>query len=83
MRRFASSRNLSLKVCKALFEAQRAHFGKLTQSKSGLAPKIITERQHLIYDKFAEEDPEKKEGSQQVIRFKKQPRVASASRNIS
>ena len=41
---FAISHNLSVKVCKTCFESQRTHYGKLTQSKSGQAPKEMTGR---------------------------------------
>ena len=40
--RFASSHKLSVKVCKTWFKSQRTHYGKLTQSKSGQAPKELT-----------------------------------------
>ena len=33
-----------VKVCKTWFESQRTHYGKLSQSKSGQAPKEMTER---------------------------------------
>ena len=83
VRRFASSRNLSLKVCKALFESQSARYGKLTRSKSGLAPKVMTERQHLNYDKFALLKIQKRrKGLHKSSGFKKQPRGASAPHNI-
>ena len=47
-KRFASSRNLSVKVCKTWFEFQRTGYGKITQSKSGQAPKKIKEKQNWI-----------------------------------
>ena len=37
--RFVSNHKLSVKVCKAWFESQRTHYGKLAQSKSGQAPR--------------------------------------------
>ena len=37
-------RKLSVKVCKTWLESQRTLYGKLTQSKSGQAPKKMTER---------------------------------------
>ena len=43
---------LSVKVCKTWFDTQRTHYGKLTQSKSGQAPKEMTERQKWIQEKF-------------------------------
>ena len=46
--RFVSSHNLSVKVCKTWFKSQRTCFGKLTPSKSGQAPKELTERQKWI-----------------------------------
>ena len=39
-------------VCKTWFESQRTHYCKLTQSKSGQAPKEMMERQNWIQDKF-------------------------------
>ena len=50
--RFANSCKLSFKVCQTWFESQRTHYGKLTQSKSGQAPKEMTERQNWIQDIF-------------------------------
>ena len=49
---FANSHNLSVKVCKTWFESQRIRYGILTQSKSGQAPKEMTERKNYIQDKF-------------------------------
>ena len=46
----ASSHKLSVKVAKTWFESQRTHYGKL--SKSGQAPKEMTERQNWIKDKL-------------------------------
>ena len=43
--RSASSRNLSVKVCKT-------HYRKLTQLKSGQAPNEMAKRQNWIQDKF-------------------------------
>ena len=40
---FTNSHKLSVKVCKTWFYSQRTHYGKLTQSKSGQAPKEIME----------------------------------------
>ena len=50
--RFASSHNLSVKMWKTLFESQGTHYGKLTQSKSGQAPKEMTEMQYWIQDQL-------------------------------
>ena len=50
--RVASSCNLSVKVCKTLFESQRAHYERLTQSKSGQAPKEMIEKQNWIQDQL-------------------------------
>ena len=50
--RFASSRKLSVKVCKSWFELQRTCYDKLTQTKSGQAPKEMTKRQNQIQYKF-------------------------------
>ena len=49
--RFASSHKLPVKVCKTFFEFQRTCYEKLTQSKSGQAPKEKTERLNWIQDK--------------------------------
>ena len=49
--RFANSHKLSVKVYKTWFKSQRTPYGQ-TQSKSGQAPKEMTERQNWIQDKF-------------------------------
>ena len=64
MGRFASSRKLSIKVCKTWLECQRTSYAKLIQSKSSQAPKEMTERQNWIQDKLFFEDPHQKEGPQ-------------------
>ena len=46
--RFANSYKQYVKVCKTWLESQRTCYGKLTQSKSGQAPKEMTERQNCI-----------------------------------
>ena len=46
--RFANSRKLSFKVCKTWFKFRRTNYSKLTQSKSGQAPKEMTKRQNRI-----------------------------------
>ena len=46
--RFTSSRKQYDKVCKTLFESQRACYEIFTQSKSGQATKEMTERQNWI-----------------------------------
>ena len=51
-KRFASSCNLSVKVCKTWFESERTCYRKLTQSKSGQAPKEMLVRQNWIQHKF-------------------------------
>ena len=50
--RFANSCKLSVKLCKTCFESQRTCYSKLGQSKSGWAPKEMTERQNWIQDKI-------------------------------
>ena len=50
--RFTNSCKLSIKVCKTWFELLRTCYDKLTQSKSGQAPKDMKERQNWIQDKF-------------------------------
>ena len=47
---FTNSRKLSVKVCKTWFDSQRTCYGKLTQSKSGQAPKEMMKRQTWIQD---------------------------------
>ena len=49
---FTKSRKLSVKVCKTWFDLQRTRYGKLPQSKSGQAPKEMTECQTWIQDKL-------------------------------
>ena len=44
---FESSCNLSVKMCKTLFESQRTHYAKLNQSKSSQAPKEMAETAEL------------------------------------
>ena len=44
--KFARGHKLLVKVCKTSFESQRAHYGKLTKSKSVQAPTEVTERQN-------------------------------------
>ena len=48
---FTNSNKPSVKVCKTWFELQRTQCGKLTQSKSGQAPKQMMECQSWIQDK--------------------------------
>ena len=43
---------LSVIVFKSRFESERTRYGKLMQSKSGQAPKEMTERQKWIQDNF-------------------------------
>ena len=50
--RFTNSRKLSVKVQKTWFKCQSTHYSKLAQSKSGQAPKEMTERQNWIQNKF-------------------------------
>ena len=45
---FANSHKLFVKLCKTWFHLQRTHYGKLTQSKSGQAPKEMTICQNWI-----------------------------------
>ena len=42
----------AVKVCKTCFESQRTCYCKLMQSKSGMAPKEMKERQNWIQGKF-------------------------------
>ena len=65
--RVASSCNLSVKVCKTLFESQRDHYEKLIQSKSGQAPKEMIEKQNWIQKIF--EDLYYKKGHKQIFRL--------------
>ena len=44
LERFASSQNLSVKVCKTWFESQRTRHGKLTPVQVWLGSKGMTER---------------------------------------
>ena len=77
--RFASSQILSVRVCKTWFESQRTRYGKLTQSKSGQAPKEIAERQNWLQDKFnLIKDPHQK-GLSKSSGFKSPQRGASTS----
>ena len=65
---FARSRKLSVKVCKTWFDWQWTRYGKLTQSKSGQAPKEMTERQTWIQDKLRiPEVAHQTQGAQQVV----------------
>ena len=50
--RFTNSHKLSVKVQKTWFTCQSTHYSKLAQSKSGQAPKEMTERQNWIQNKF-------------------------------
>ena len=78
--RCASSCNISVKVFKTWFESLRTRCGKLTQSKSGQAPKKMTERLDWILDKldFLKSHIRKK-GLSKASGFKSPQRRASAS----
>ena len=46
--RLANSFKLSFKVCKTWFQSKRTCHCTFTESKSGQAPKVMTERQNWI-----------------------------------
>ena len=51
-KQFANSRKWSVNVCKTWIDSQRTCYRKLTQSKSGQAPKEMMEHQTCILDKL-------------------------------
>ena len=77
LEQFAKSGKLSVKTW---FDLQRTRYGKLTQSKSGQAPKEVTERQTWIQGKlgFLRSHIRCKWVSKSLV-FKSQARGASAS----
>ena len=78
--RYSSTGNLSVKVCKTQFESQGTRYRKLTQSKSGQAPKEMTERQNWIQNKFnLLKTHIRRKGLSKSSRFKSLQRGASAS----
>ena len=77
---FTNSHNLSVKLCKTRFDLQRTRYDKLTQSKSGQAPKEMTERQNWKQDKFYFQKLHiRHKGFSKSSHIKSQGRGASAS----
>ena len=77
---FTNGCKLSVKACKTWVDLQRTRYGKLTQSKSGQAPKEKTECQNWIQYKFGFLRAHiRRKGLSKSSAFKSQARGASAS----